>query len=87
MSRLDDLENQIEEALEAEYRRGRQEGYEEAADDQESGLGDALDTFERLRLQIVVNHYDHDGRYVIQYCSHPLCKAYVEHRDSLGVHS
>lgn len=84
---LDELEDQIEEALEEEYQRGRQEGYEAAADEGYDGQGDVLDTFERLRLRIIVDvHQEHDPHHAIQFCSHPLCQAYVEHRESLGVH-
>lgn len=82
---LDKLEDQIEEALEEEYQRGRSEGFMEAQDEA-SDMDDILDTFERLRLHVIDVHREHEKIGAIQFCSHPLCRAYVEHRESLGVH-
>lgn len=82
---LDELEDQIEEVLEEEYQRGRSDGYAEAADEATVNE-DILTTFERLRLRIIVDvHQEHEKIGAIQFCSHPLCRAYVEHRESLGV--
>lgn len=95
MSRMDDwnidlhdLESQIEEALDNEYQRGFEDGADSGNPGARTDLDDARDTFERLRLRILVDvHYEHDPHHAIQFCPYPLCKAYVEHRDSLGVSS
>lgn len=82
---LDELEDQIEEALDAEYQRGRADGLAEAYDATPE-VGGILDTFERLRLHIIDVHREHEKIGSIQVCGHALCRAYVDHRESLGVH-
>jgi hypothetical protein len=69
---LDELEDQIEEALEEEYQRGRSEGMMHAED--ERGVDLPEEWPDLMREASWAHNQDHSKEWPMRQCSHLLCR-------------